>query len=81
MTNPTPNNRSRTFRVSFDITIIDNSDSSYANNVSSWVWDAISDNLEKGEEITAWECKEIPTPPHYNELWAHPSSNEEDDGA
>ena len=76
MTNPTPNNRSRTFRVSFDITIIDNPDSSYANNVSSWVWDAISDNLEKGEEITAWECKEIPTPPHYNELWAHPSSNE-----
>lgn len=75
MTNPNPDNRSRTFRVSFDITITNNPDSNYANNVNTWVWDAIADNLEKGEEITGWECNEIPTPPKAEQLW------QEDDGA
>ena len=81
MTNPNPNTpRSRTFRVSFDITITNNPDSNYANNVNTWVWDAISDNLESGEEITGWECREISTPPKAEQLWLDPSW-QEDDGA
>lgn len=81
MTNPNPNtDRSRTFRVSFDITITNNPDSNYANNVNSWVWDAISENLEKGEEITGWSCKEISPPEDAKQMWFDPSW-QEDDGA
>jgi len=83
MTNPNPNTpRSRTFRVTFDITINHNDDTSYGNRVDVWAFDAIQENLEQGEEITAWECKEVPTPPSAEQLWFDNSWQEsQDDGA
>lgn len=49
----------KTYRISFDLTVIPRGESNYGDNPAEWVPEALFPCLEQGENYSNFTCEEI----------------------
>ena len=49
----------KTYRITFDLTIIPTGDNEYGDSPAKWIPDALLLNLEDGETYSNFSCEEI----------------------